>query len=52
MLKVKNGYQEKMGTVSLPPESVITRWEIWLQAALFYSKHLVERDLYFFFYHY
>lgn len=35
-------YREKLPNISLPPEPVITRWGTWLNAALFYAKHLKE----------
>lgn len=35
-------YRKILGLVPLPPEPVITRWGTWLEAALFYSKHLSE----------
>lgn len=33
-------YREELPNVPLPPEPIITRWGTWLEAALFYAKHL------------
>jgi hypothetical protein len=32
-------YKELLSNVPLPPESIITRWVTWLQAAVFYCEH-------------
>lgn len=32
-------YKEKLPTVPLPPEPVVTRWGTWLEAVLFYSEN-------------
>ena len=34
--------QEKFSAIGFPPQPVPTRWESWLNAALYYAKNLPE----------
>ena len=34
--------QAKFSAIGYPPQSVPTRWGSWLNAALYYAKHLLE----------
>jgi hypothetical protein len=35
-------FKEILPGVPLPPEAVLTRWGIWLNAAFYYNKHLED----------